>query len=88
MTVTATGHYFGMQRFLRLLRASADVHNGRLVGNGRLYTVDNIQFSGADKGGVVSVTMTINCFTYTAPPAGSASVPPTTENTSATAVGQ
>ena len=70
MTVTATGHYFGVQRFLRLLRASADVHNGRLVGNGRLYTVDNIQFSGAPKGGVVSATMTINGFIYTAPPAG------------------
>ncbi len=54
MTVMATGHYFGVQRFLRLLRASADVHKGRLVGNGRLYTVDSIQFSGAPKGGVVS----------------------------------
>ena len=88
MTVAATGHYFGIQRFLRLLRASADVHSGRLVGNGRLYTVDNVQFASADKGGVVSVTMTINGFTYTAPPAGATSVPPTTENTSATAVGQ
>ncbi len=88
MTVMATGHYFGIQRFLRLLRASADVHNGRLVGKGRLYTVDNIQFSGAPKGGVVSATMTINGFIYTAPPAGATLVPPTTENTSATAVGQ
>ena len=88
MTVMATGHYFGIQRFLRLLRASADLHNGRLVGNGRLYTVDNIQFSGAPKGGVVSATMTINGFIYTAPPAGATTVPPTTENTSATAVGQ
>ncbi len=88
LTVMATGHYFGIQRFLRLLRASADVHNGRLVGNGRLYTVDNIQFSGAPKGGVVSATMTINGFIYTPPPAGSTVVPPTTENTSATAVGQ
>jgi hypothetical protein len=88
MTVMATGHYFGVQRFLRLLRASADVHNGHLVGNGRLYTVDSIQFSGTPKGGVVSATMTINGFIYTAPPAGEATAPPTTENTSATAVGQ
>jgi hypothetical protein len=88
MTVMATGHYFGVQRFLRLLRASADVHNGRLVGNGRLYTVDNVQFSGAPKGGVVSATMTINGFVYTAPPAGETPALPTTANTSATAVGQ
>lgn len=88
MTVMATGHYFGVQRFLRLLRASADVHKGRLVGNGRLYTVDSIQFSGAPKGGVVTATMTINGFIYTAPPAGETPSLPTTENTSATAVGQ
>jgi Tfp pilus assembly protein PilO len=87
MTVTATGHYFGVQRFLRLLRASADVHDGRLVGNGRLYTVDSIQFTGAPKGGVVSATMTINTFIYTAPAVSETSAPPTTANTSATAVG-
>ena len=87
MTVTATGHYFAVQRFLRLLRASADVHGGRLVGKGRLYTVDNIQFAGAPKGGVVSASMTINGFTYTAPAATATPAPPTTANTSATAVG-
>jgi Tfp pilus assembly protein PilO len=88
MTVLVTGHYFGIQRFLRLLRASADLHNGRLVGSGRLYTVDSIQFSGAPTGGVVSATMAINGLIYTAPPAGETSAPPTTENTNATAVGQ
>lgn len=86
MTVTATGHYFAVQRFLRLLRASADVHNGRLVGKGRLYTVDSIQFAGAPKGGVVSASMTLNGFIYTAP-AVAETPAPTTANTSATAVG-
>jgi hypothetical protein len=88
MTVTATGHYFAVQRFLRLLRASADVHKGRLVGHGRLYTVDNIQFSGAPKGGVVTASMTVNGFIYTAPAASQTPAPPTTANTSATAAGQ
>jgi hypothetical protein len=70
------------------LRASADVHKGLLVGNGRLYTVDNVQFSGAPKGGVVSASMAINGFIYTAPAASATPASPTTANTSATAVGQ
>ena len=64
MTVSATGHYFGIQRFLRLLRASADLHNGHLVGNGRVYTVDSIQFTGVPTGGLVTATMAVNGFTY------------------------
>jgi Tfp pilus assembly protein PilO len=89
MTVIVTGHYFGIQRFLRLLRASADLHNGRLVSNGRLFTVDSIQFTGAPKGGVINATMAVNGFIYSAAAASAATTvtPPTTSNTSATAVG-
>ena len=51
MTVTARATTSGSSGSCGCAR-SADVdERQRLVGNGRLYTVDNIQFSGAPKGG-------------------------------------
>lgn len=82
MTVALTGHYFAIQRFLQLLRASADLRNGHVVGKGRLYSVDSIQFTGGQPGGVVMASLNLNAFIYTAPPAGTT---PTTSATSTTA---
>jgi hypothetical protein len=84
LTVGLTGHYFAIQRFLRLLRASADVRNGRLVSTGRLYTVDNVQFIGGQAGGVVTATLGVNAFVYT-PVAAGATTPTTTSTSSTTA---
>ncbi len=86
MTVAVVGHYFAIQRFLRLLRASADVRNGHVIGTGRLYSVDNIQFTGGQPGGVISASLTVNGFVYTSVPAVA---PATTapSSTGATAVG-
>lgn len=68
LSVTVNGHYFAIQRFLRLLRASADLRNGKLVGNGRLYSVDSIGFAGPGTGaagsgaGVIAATLAINAY--------------------------
>jgi hypothetical protein len=86
LTVAITGHYFAIQRFLRLLRASADIRNGHLVATGRLYSVDSIQFTGGQVGGVISASLTLNGYVYTPLP----SVAPATTtpaSTSATAAG-
>ena len=40
------GHYFAIQRFLRTLRSEAVLRGDKFVANGRLYTVDSIQFAG------------------------------------------
>ena len=88
MTVMATGHYFGVQRFLRLLRASADVHKGASSATDASTPSTASSSRVRRRAEWSAATMTINGFIYTAPPAGEAPAPPTTENTSATAVGQ
>ncbi len=76
LTVILKGHYFAIQRFLRLMRASSDLRNGHLVGRGRLFTVDNISFATGSGGtgsspGVITATLAINAFlSAAAPPAG------------------
>ena len=82
MTIALTGHYFAIQHFLQLLRASADLRNGHVVGKGRLYSVNSIQFTGGQPGGTVMATLNINAYIYTAVPAGTT---PTTSATSTTA---
>jgi Tfp pilus assembly protein PilO len=67
LAVTVNGHYFAIQRFLRLLRASADLRHGKLVGNGRLYSVDSIGFAAASGTtgstvGVITATLAINAY--------------------------
>jgi hypothetical protein len=72
-----TGHYFNISRFLQLLRAQADVKGTKIVGSGRLYSVDSIQFSGggtstpatgasSGSGGTapISASLAVNAFIY------------------------
>jgi hypothetical protein len=72
-----TGHYFNLSRFLQLLRAQADVKGTKIVGSGRLYSVDSISFSGggtatpatgAGSGGggtaPISASLALNAFIY------------------------
>jgi Pilus assembly protein, PilO len=46
ISLAVTGHYFNISRFLDLLRAQAGVKGTTIVGSGRLYSIDSIQFSG------------------------------------------
>ena len=41
------GHYFAIQKFLRILRSEAVLRGDKMVATGRLYTVDSIQFTGS-----------------------------------------
>jgi hypothetical protein len=87
LAVSVKGHYFAIQRFLRLLRASRDLRNGHLVGHGRLYTVDTISFASGSGGsgapGVITATLAINAFLSAATPAVTAT--PTTTTTASAA---
>jgi hypothetical protein len=80
IALAVTGHYFNLSRFLQLLRAQAATKGTVIVGSGRLYSVDSIQFSGggtsatsAGSGGPsassdgtapISATLTLNAFIY------------------------
>jgi len=92
ISLSVKGHYFGLQRFLRLLRASADVHGNQVQATGRLYTVDSIQFSGggavlpgqSSGSNVVTGTLTLNAFVYDPSAVAVAPVAPTTTSSDAT----
>lgn len=89
ISLTFRGRYFGLQKLLKLMRQSASVSGSKIVSKGRLYTVDGIQFAGAQpvagQGGStadIQATITLNAFLYKPAPV----VPATpTDSTSATA---
>ncbi len=86
------GRYFALQKFMRLLAASADVKNGKITGTGRLYSVDGITFGGggADPGqsDVVTATVNLNAFVYSAvAPVPAPTTDTTTSDTTTTATG-
>jgi hypothetical protein len=76
--LSVTGHYFNISRFLQLLEAKANVKGTTVWGNGRLYSVDTIQFAGggtaavgastdgAARGGTapIAATLALNAFIY------------------------
>jgi hypothetical protein len=90
-----TGHYFNLSRFLQLLRAQADVKGTKIVGSGRLYSVDSISFSGggtataatgaASSGGStpISASLALNAFIYSpvaaTPPAATTTTTPSSD---------
>jgi Tfp pilus assembly protein PilO len=97
MTVAIKGRYFAIQQFARLLRQSADVKNGKVSGKGRLYTIDNISFTGqapAQTGqsanGAILASLTMNAYTYSAAapaPAATSADTTTTSGSTASAAG-
>jgi hypothetical protein len=87
--LTVNGHYFGLSKFMHLLRSQVVVRGTKIRGSGRLYSVDSIQFSGGGvaagstggDGNVITATLTANAFFFSstaAPPAA----PVTTTTTS------
>lgn len=84
MTVAIKGRYFAIQKFVRLLRESADVKKGKLAAKGRLYTIDNIAFVGttAQPGqatnGIISATLALNAYVAAAAAAPAAAATDTT----------
>jgi Pilus assembly protein, PilO len=72
IALTFQGRYFALQKLLRLVRASADLQNGHIVGSGRLYSVDGITFANGGttpgQAGLVTATIALNAFVYTTPP--------------------
>lgn len=79
MSVTLEGSYFAIAKFLKVLRKRADLVDGSEIrAEGRLYSVDSIQFAAAAEGAVLPATMTINAFYF----GGAAAAPDATAATS------
>lgn len=96
MMLSVTGHYFAIQRFLRVLRTEAALRGNKLHATGRLYSVDSIQFTGTaapatatgqssgGSTGLIQAALAVNAFVYD-PAAVSTAVPTTTDTTTTTA---
>ncbi|MBA3842037.1 MAG: type 4a pilus biogenesis protein PilO [Actinobacteria bacterium] len=81
ITLMVKGHYFGLQRFLHALRSEAELHGQKLRATGRLYTVDNIVFTGGQSpsgqpagpttsgqvagGDLIQAALSLNAFVFT-----------------------
>lgn len=50
IALTVKGHYFALQNFLKLLNDSAALRGDQIQATGRLYSVDNITFTGGAAG--------------------------------------
>jgi len=91
LTLSMTGRYFALQKFVRLLNSSADVKNGQITGKGRLYSIDGISFGGggAEPGqsDVVTATVNLNAFVYSSVAPTTAPTDTTSSDTSTTAAG-
>jgi Tfp pilus assembly protein PilO len=91
ISLTVKGRYFAIQSFLLDLRKKAVLVGDKVRANGRLYTVDSIQFTGqapaADgtggSNGDVQASLALNAFVY-APTALAPTSAPTTTDTTAT----
>jgi type IV pilus assembly protein PilO len=89
ITVVFDGNFFQLTDFLFRLRNLVDVRRGALAADGRLFTVDSIQFGeGSLKFPEIHASLTVDAFIYgtgatvSAPP--QTTVPSTTTSTSST----
>lgn len=93
LSLTVKGRYFALQKFMRLLRQSADVQGDKITGKGRLYSVDGITFGGSGASpsggntGLISASISLNAYTYGTPPASPPPSTTTTTDTTTTAAG-
>ncbi len=86
ITLAFTGNYYGLVDFLQRMRNLVDVQNGELDANGRLFSVQTINFGQAKEGfPEITATLTVNAFVYgTGAPVVSAAPPAATTDPTAT----
>ena len=84
--LTFNGNYYSLTDFLFRLRKLVNVHRGTLAATGRLFAVGRVDFAPAEEDfPVVEATIRVNAFDYAPVTAFSATVPPTTAQTTTTA---
>ena len=64
LSVTLKGRYYAISHFLRLLHTQATAKGSQVHASGRLFTVDNLQFSNAPDEGLIQAALTIDAFSY------------------------
>jgi len=93
ITLTIEGQYFAIRHFMSLLQAGASMRGDKVEGNGRLYSVDSIQFTPTSSSqptgpsaptvkDTLTATIDVNVFIAGAPPAPAAAPTTTTDSSS------
>jgi hypothetical protein len=83
VTVIFNGNFFQLTDFLFRLRNLVDVRRGALAADGRLFTVDSVQFNqGKLKFPQVQATLTVDAYIYGT--GASVSAPPQTQTQTTT----
>lgn len=82
ITVGVSGHYFGVRRFLHLVRTRVSLNKAKLHVTGRLYDVSGVQLQQTEPAPTVSATLNMEAF-YFSPTATPAPVNTTATTTTA-----
>jgi hypothetical protein len=83
------GNFFALNDFLYRMRNLVQVRDDRLRVNGRLFTVDAIDFAeGSEQFPQIQATLTANAFLYGGAPPAAATAPPASASSDASAAGE
>lgn len=83
------GNFFALNDFLYRMRNLVRVRDDRLRVDGRLFTVDAIDFAeGSEQFPKIQATLTANAFLYGGAPAAAATAPPASASSDASATGE
>jgi Tfp pilus assembly protein PilO len=64
LSMTLQGRYYAIARFLRLLHTQATAKGSQIHASGRLFAVDNLQFSNAPSDQLIQATLSLNAYSY------------------------
>jgi Tfp pilus assembly protein PilO len=81
VNVVVDGHYFGIERFLRLVRTQVRLDKSKVSASGRLLDVQGVQLQQTEPAPTVTATLSLRAFYYS-PTATQA--PATTTDTTTT----
>jgi Tfp pilus assembly protein PilO len=83
LSVVVDGQYFGVERFLRLVRTQVSLGTSSVSAHGRLFDVQGVQLEQTEPAPTVSATLSLRAFYYspTATPTTTATAATTTSTT-------
>jgi Tfp pilus assembly protein PilO len=82
LTVVVDGHYFAVEKFLRLVRAQVTSQKSKLAASGRLFDVTGMQLEQTEPAPMLTATFQVNSYYYS--PGATAPTATTTADTTTT----
>jgi hypothetical protein len=83
LNIVVGGHYFGVEKFLRLVRAQVQLKKNHVSASGRLFDVQSVSLQQTEPAPMVSANLTLRTFYYSP----TATQAPTTTDTTETTTG-